>query len=61
MEKIIDFRVQIVQDANTFTATLFCEGDEFEIEVDDPKELEDEVVELIQEKLATFGVVLERN
>jgi hypothetical protein len=61
MEKVADFRIQILKDDSNYMLTLQCDGDEFEIEVDNPHDLEDEVSELIQEKLAAFGVKTQRS
>ena len=60
-EKIADFTVSILRTDNEKHFVLQAEGDEFEIEVNNPEDLIDEVEELVQERLAKYGIVVERN
>lgn len=52
----IDFTVKITEDNGTFTIVLAAQGDDFEVEVHDPKDLLDEVDELIQDRLTHYGI-----
>lgn len=57
MQKVADFRIQINRVNKQFQLILSAEGDEFEIELEDPQDLIDEVDELVHDKLVKFGVV----
>jgi len=52
----IDFTVKITEDNGKFTIVLAAQGDAFEVEVHDPKDLIDEVDELIQDRLTQHGI-----
>lgn len=56
MEQIADFRIQIVKDATKYTLTLSSAGDDFVVELEDPKDLLDEVEELVQDQLGKYGI-----
>jgi hypothetical protein len=53
---IADFNVKITEDNGKFTIVLVAQGDDFEVEVYDPKDLIDEVDELIQDRLTQYGI-----
>lgn len=53
---IADFNVKITEDNGKFTIVLVAQGDDFEVEVYDPKDLIDEVDELIQDRLTYHGI-----
>lgn len=54
--EIADFNVKITEDNGKFTIVLAAQGDDFEVEVHDPKDLIDEVDELIQDRLTQYGI-----
>lgn len=53
---IADFSVKITEDNGKFTIVLVAQGDDFEVEVYDPKDLIDELDELIQDRLTQYGI-----
>lgn len=56
MSQIADFHVKISQEDAKFKITLKDQGDDFEVEVEDAGDLMDEVDELLNERLAKYGV-----
>jgi hypothetical protein len=52
----IDFNVKITEENGKFTLILKADGDDFEVEVNTPQDLIEEVDELIYDRLTQHGI-----
>jgi hypothetical protein len=52
----IDFNVKITEENGKYTLILKADGDDFEVEVNTPQDLIEEVDELIYDRLTQHGI-----